>query len=36
MKDIRVDESNFQNSTKTVKLNIGALDGGKKKLKQAV
>lgn len=34
VKDIKVNESTFQNANKTVKLNIGALDGAKKKTKQ--
>lgn len=34
VKDIKVDQSSFQNNSKTIKLNIGALEGGKKKTKQ--
>ena len=36
VKDIRVDEGNFRNIDKTVKLNIGALGGMKKKPKGSV
>jgi len=35
IKDIKVNENSFQNAQKTVKLNIGALDGAKKKTRQA-
>lgn len=34
VKDIKVNESNFQNTGKTVKLNIGALGGAKQKTRQ--
>lgn len=36
MKDIKVDENLFQNITKNVKINIGALNGAKKKNKNVV
>ena len=36
VKDIKVNENSFQNGGKPIKLNIGALDAGKKKNKQAV